>query len=93
MDPTDVTLEVQLNPVKILPQTNGWSEERECEQALLRLFGGLSSRGRRQRRGGDAAPRSSGDLPKVPYFDRSIPGAEVRRRELACCRRIYDGYI
>ena len=32
IDPTDVTLEAQLNPVKILPQTNGWSEERSVSK-------------------------------------------------------------
>ena len=38
-------------------------------KALWSLFGGLSSRGRRQRRGGVAAPSSSGILPRVPYID------------------------
>ena len=87
MDPTDVTLEAQLNPKKILPQTKGWSEEKGVLQALWSLFGGLSSRGRRQRRGGDAAPSCSGDLPKVPYFDPRgggpPPGVGGKRRS-AC---------
>ena len=87
MDPTDVTLEAQLNPKKILPQTKGWSEEKSVIKALWSLFGGLSSRGRRQRRGGDAAPSCSGDLPKVPYFDPRTggppPGVGGKRRS-AC---------
>ena len=53
-------------------------------KALWSLFGGLSSRGRRQRRGGDAAPSGSGDLPKVPYFDPRgggpPPGVGGKRR-------------
>ena len=80
MDPADVTLEAQLNPKKILPQTKGWSEEKGVLQALWSLFGGLSSRGRRQRRGGAAVPSCS--VRRQGTFGRSNPsilGAEVRR--------------
>ena len=77
MDPTDVTLEAQLNPKKILPQTKGWSEEKSVLQALWSLFGGLSSRGRRQRRAGAAVPSCSGD--RFGRSNPSILGAEVRR--------------
>ena len=56
-------------------------------KALWSLFGGLSSRGRRQRRGGDAAPSGSADLPNVPYFDPRgggpPPGVGGKRRS-AC---------
>ena len=87
MDPTDVTLEAQLNPKKILPQTKGWSEEKSVLQALWSLFGGLSSRGRRQRRGGAAVPSCSGDLRKVQSFDPGgggpPPGVGGKRRS-AC---------
>ena len=87
MDPTDVTLEAQLNPKKILPQTKGWSEEKGVLQALWSLFGGLSSRGRRQRRGGAAVPSCSGDLRKVQSFDPRgggpPPGVGGQRRS-AC---------
>ena len=84
MDPTDVTLEAQLNPKKILPQTKGWSEEKGVLQALWSLFGGLSSRGRRQRRGGAAVPSCAGDLRKVQSFDPGgggpPPGVGGKRR-------------
>ena len=61
---------------------------KRCDKGSLEpVWRAVVARPRRQRRGGDAAPSCSGDLPKVPYFDPRgggpPPGVGGKRRS-AC---------
>ena len=77
IDPPEVTLEAQLNPVKILPQTDGWSEKR----SVTKHFSGCLEGCRREAGGsGGVEMQRRAAQGTFQRSHTSISGAEVRRR-------------